>query len=263
MNLALSYMDPARKRFTQRPCWLRWASGAAFALICCGAACAQIAGDGPSTNSSPQSGAANITGFWALRFDSRNVPKASLLPSVTQKEIEKHESGDMHAIRWCQYEGMPYLLESPAPLDILQGTTQIVVISETPSAVRHIYTDRTTRPNSDTFDSTRNGFSIGKWEGDTLIVETEGFSGNGYTSIPGGGFRTETSHLAERYHLVDGGKELEVTFTWTDPKVFAKPHTYAFRYFRVPRGFNAAESFCDSNDQERAEFLTKPPLPVK
>ena len=96
-----------------------------------------------------------------------------------------------------------------------------------------------------------------------MIVETEGFSDTGYTALPGGGFRTKTSHLSERYHLVDDGHELEVTFTWTDPRVFAKPHTYAFRYYRVPREFNAGENFCDSNDQERANFLTQVPMPVK
>ena len=39
----------------------------------------------------------------------------------------------------------------------------------------------------------------------------------------------------ERYRLVDGGQRLSVTFTWQDAKVFAKPHTYEFRYYRLPR----------------------------
>lgn len=205
----------------------------------------------------------NLTGFWTLRFDSQNVPKASLLPGITAKEIEAHQQQDLHTIRWCQYVGMPYMMESQAPLDILQGKTQIVIVSETPSAVRHIYTDRNSHPDPLTFDTVRNGNSIGHWQGDTLIVDTIGFNNEGYTSLPGGGFRTATSHLKERYHLAEGGKELEVTFTWEDPKVFAKPHTYAFRYYRVPRGYNAGESFCDSNDQERGQFLTQPPVAVK
>ncbi len=205
----------------------------------------------------------NLTGFWALRFDSLNVPKAALLPSVTAKQIEAHQQQDLHTIRWCQYVGMPYMMESQAPLDILQGDWQIVIVSETPSAVRHIYTDRNSHPDPLTFDTVRNGNSIGHWEGDTLIVDTIGFNDEGYTSLPGGGFRTPTSHLKERYHLVEGGKQLEVTFTWEDPKVFEKPHTYAFRYYRVPRGYNAGEDFCDSNDRERGQFLTQPPIPVK
>ena len=223
-----------------------------------------MSGTAGAQNSAPASnGAHNITGFWFLRFDSRNVPKAALLPSVTPKMIAAHEAEDAHAIRWCQYEGMPYVMESSTPLDVLEGKTQIVIASETPSGARHIYIDRTARPDPSTFDPTRIGFSIGHWDGDALIVETKGFNDDGHTAIPGGGFRTHTSVLMERYQLVDDGKELEVTFTWTDPKVFAAPHTYAFRYYRAPREYNAGEFFCDSNDQERANFLTKPPLQVK
>jgi hypothetical protein len=210
-----------------------------------------------------ESGSPGLTGFWALRFDSLNVPKAALLPSVTQAKIDARRDKDLHTIRWCQYVGMPFMMESQAPLDILEGKTQIVIVSETPSAVRHIYTDRTAHPDALTFDTVRNGNSIGRWEGNTLIVDSVGFNDDGYTSLPGGGFRTSTSHLKERYRLVQDGKELEVTFTWDDPKVFAKPHTYEFRYYRVPGGYNAGEDFCDSNDQDRAQFLMQVPVPVK
>lgn len=224
---------------------------------------AQNSASGSGSSVSPQNTGPGLTGFWALRFDSRNLPDASLLPSITAKQIAAHKQADAHAVRWCLYQGTPAMMDSGQPIDILQGGSQIAIASEAPSAARHIYTDRTTRPDPKIFDETPDGFSLGHWEGDTLKVETEGFSNTGYTGIPGGGFRTKTSHLSESYHLVDGGKELEVTFTWTDPKMFAKPHTYAFRYYRVPRGYNAGESFCDSNDHERADFLSNPPVPVK
>lgn len=217
----------------------------------------------PPSAGQSNSETSNLTGFWALRFDSENIPKASLLPGITAKEIEAHRQKDLHTIRWCQYVGMPFLMESHGPLDILQGSTQIVIVSETPSAVRHIYTDRTSHPDMTTFDPGRNGNSIAHWDGDTLIVDTVGFNDQGYTTLPGGGFRTPTSHLKERYRLVQDGKQLEVTFTWDDPKVFAKPHTYSYRYYRVPRSYNAEEDFCDSNDQDRAEFLANVPAAVK
>jgi len=237
-------------------------AGAVAILGCCHAASAQSSN--VTASSSPQQSAApNITGFWMLRFDSRNVPEARLAPSVTAKQIAEHKQNDAHAVRWCLYQGTPAMMDAGAPIDITQGATQIAISSEAPSAARHIYLDRTARPDPITFDETPDGFSIGHWEGDTLVVETQGFSNTGFTGIPGGGFRTLTSHLTERYQLVDGGRELEVSFTWTDPKVFARPHTYAFRYYRVPRGFNAGEFFCDANDQERADFLSKPPLGPK
>ena len=253
--------EPKARRFassTMRSAWIFVAALLIFPAL----ALAQSAAPAPA-ETQPSGGASNLTGFWALRFDSENVPKASLLPGITAKEIEAHREKDLHTVRWCQYVGMPYMMESQAPLDILQGQTQIVIVSETPSAVRHIYTDRKSHPDPLTFDTVRNGNSVGHWEGDVLTVDTTGFNDEGYTTLPGGGFRTPASHLKERYQLVEGGKELEVTFTWEDAKVFAKPHTYAFRYYRVPRGYNAGESFCDSNDQERGQFLTQPPAAVK
>lgn len=48
-----------------------------------------------------------------------------------------------------------------------------------------------------------------------------------------------------------------MTFTWRDPTVYAKPHTYAFRYMRLPRSYNAGEVFC--NDRERSNFLSTLP----
>jgi len=200
---------------------------------------------------------AALTGFWQLRYDSRNVPTASLLPGITVEQVADHTRDDAHAIRWCQEVGTPAMMDSTAPLDILQGRRELAIASQMPSAPRHIYLDRTQRPDPQTYENQANGFSIGHWEGQTLVVETEGFSDAGITSLPGGGFRTATSHLTERYRLVDQGRILEVTFTWTDPHVFARPHTYAFRYYRVPRTFNAGESFCDPGNQDRADFLTR------
>ena len=92
----------------------------------------------------------------------------------------------------------------------------------------------------DIFDPSTSGDSIAHWEGDTLVADTIGFhSTRGVTSIPGGGYRTEKSHLVERYKLIQNGNVLSVTFTWTDPTVFAAPQTYEFRYYRLPAGYEA------------------------
>jgi hypothetical protein len=111
------------------------------------------------------------------------------------------------------------------------------------------------------FDNTTVGDSIGHWEGDTLVVDTVGFSDKGITTIPGGGVRTPDSHLVERYSLEDNGAHLLVTFTWTDPKTYTKPHTYAFRYYRAAPGYRPRDYDCDASDKERADFLENPPHP--
>ena len=89
-------------------------------------------------------------------------------------------------------------------------------------------------PSADTFDPTTLGNSIGHWSGDTLIVDTVGFNDAGLNAIPGGGVRNGNSHLIEQYKLTDEGRNLQVTFTWIDDKMFAKPHTYAFMYEKLP-----------------------------
>jgi hypothetical protein len=151
------------------------------------------------------------------------------------------------------------MMETPEPLDIRVGSVEVGIASEAVSAVRHIYMDGRGHPDMATYDNQSNGHSIGHWEGDVLVVDTVGFSDRGVTSIPGGGFRTETSHLTERYRLVDGGKQLAVLFTWEDPKVFAKPHSYEYRYRRARAGTYAHEYFCDASNDERAKFLMSTP----
>lgn len=207
----------------------------------------------------------NLSGYWELRFDSRNVPPASLLPQAAREDRNAADHRDAFAIRWCHHLGMPFLMggQDAAPIDILQSRRETAIVAQPVSAARHIYTDGRTHPNPDKYDATTLGHSIGHWEAETLVVDTIGFNDLGVTSIPGGGKRTATSHLVERYRLLDGGKRLSVVFTWEDPSVFSKPHTYEYRYYRAAKGTTARELFCDASDEERGKFLLGQPEPVQ
>src|SRR5262245_14842888 len=55
----------------------------------------------PGRAAAPADGGRDISGFWELSFDSRKVPAASLLPTVTAAKIEAHKKADAKAIRWC------------------------------------------------------------------------------------------------------------------------------------------------------------------
>jgi hypothetical protein len=210
-------------------------------------------------------GAPDISGFWELSFDSRKVPVASLLPTITRAALEARARADAHAIRWCNLLGMPFLMDSGRPLDIRTGATAVILVPENSSAPRYLYLNRTTHISNDIFDPSTNGDSIAHWEGDALVVDTVGFHGErGITTIPGGGYRTETSRLVERYRLLKSGTVLSVTFTWTDPKVFKTPHTYEFRYNRLPASYEARVwAPCDPYDAERALFLEGPKAAAK
>jgi hypothetical protein len=201
-------------------------------------------------------GSPDISGFWELSFDSRRVPVADLAQTVTPAVLAKQAERDSHAIRWCNFLGMPLSMDSPRPINIRQGRREIVINFETVATPRHLYF-RPEHANMEIFDPTSTGDSIARWEGDTLVVDTVGFDGaKGVTMIPGGGYRTSDSHLVERYRLLNGDTQLSVTFTWEDPTVFRASHTYEFRYLRAPRLYEAQPPLpCNPFDEARAAFL--------
>ena len=200
--------------------------------------------------------APDISGYWELSFDSRRVPAAELAPAVTPAMLAAQREKDAHAIRWCNFIGLPTAMDSPRPINIRQGRREVVVNFETVAAPRHLYF-RAAHPDMAIFDPTTSGDSIARWEGDTLVVDTVGFDGaKGVTMIPGGGFRTSESRLTERYRLLNDGNVLSVTFTWQDPKVFRAPHTYEFRYVRAARTYEGqAPLACNPFDEGRTAFL--------
>src|SRR4029078_2122089 len=113
--------------------------------------------------------------------------------------------------------------------------------------------------SADIYDPSTLGDSIARWEGTTLVVDTIGFHRTrGITTIPGGGYRTDKSHLVERFRLI-GDHVLSGTSTWTDKTVFAAPQTYEFRYYRLPASYEPRAGLpCDPYNQDRADFLCDP-----
>jgi hypothetical protein len=197
----------------------------------------------------------DISGYWTLRYDSISPSLATLTPQASSADKRKQIEHDQLAIRWCDQLGTPALMADRQPLDIEQSPKAVSILAHTPSSVRYIFTDGRSHANKDDFDPTTNGNSIGHWEGKTLVADTIYFNDRGVTMLPGGGTRTADSHLVEHYTLSDDGQRLLVTFTWTDPKVFAKPHTYSYTYYKTQYVGEPRIDYCNSRDQERAKFL--------
>ena len=236
----------------------RFTSFAIAALIASSAAAyAQGRGQGarPAVPFDPH----DISGFWTLPFDGKKIPAAKLVPRITKAMLDLHTRRDVHAMRWCNLPGTPFAMDSGTPIDIRVGPTTIIVAPENDPAPRYLYLGRK-HVGEDVYDNSTNGDSVANWEGDTLVVDTVGFhAARGITSIPGGGFKTDKSHLVERYRLLDNGNVLSVTFTWTDPTVFAAPHSYEFHYRRLPATYEPVPlPPCDPYDETRAAFIGDP-----
>jgi hypothetical protein len=216
------------------------------AVLCAAQAAAQP-GDVPASR--------DFSGFWELRYDGKVVPAAKLIPKITPQLLAAQAKRDAHNIRYCNVVGTPFIMDLGRPLNILIGTTAVIVQPESVSNPRFLYFRDS--HVGDVFDPATNGDSIARWDGDTLVVDTVGFhERNGILMIPGGGYRTPTSRLVERYRLLENGAVLSVTFTWTDPNMYQAPHTYEYRYYRLPAYYEPLPpSPCDPYNESRAAFL--------
>jgi hypothetical protein len=128
----------------------------------------------------------------------------------------------------CRPIGVTAFLLQPMtrPMYIVQGRREVAMILESFNDVRHIYLSARHRAN---LKPSWNGDSIGHYEGDTLVVDTIGF--NDKTVIDQ--FQTPHTtelHTVERFHLVDGGKTLEVDLHVEDPGAFTTPWNAVQRY---------------------------------
>ena len=148
----------------------------------------------------------------------------------------------------CEPPGMPTMMTMPYSLEFLFTPGKIVVNQEAEMMVRRIYTDGRPLPKEDEIDPNYFGYSVGRWEGDTLVVDTVGtregqrLGEQGITNSP-------KLRINERIYLdKDNRNLLHVDFTFTDPEVLAQPwhrsHTY-----RRDRTWEILEYVCDENDR--------------
>ncbi len=164
--------------------------------------------------------------------------------AAMQKEFQTNPPHDSPMAN-CVPPGMPGIMGQPYPIEILFTPGMVTVIAEAFMQVRHIYTDG--RPHPDDPDLTYNGNSIGHWEGDTLVVDTVGFSKDTPLGMNMGVKHSEKMHIVERFHLKDP-KTLEIATTIDDPEALAKPWSRAISYARHP-DWTLAEYICQQNNR--------------
>jgi hypothetical protein len=223
----------------------------------------------PAPKDIPQNPGPNphdLSAHWVFRdvpgyMPSRETIHPEFIPEYRQKLADQaaaraRAGGPAAAIPLasgaCMPMGMPFMMTQHPALNIVAGKSEILMISEQHSSARHIYMDGRTHPAPEYLQKTTNGHSIGHWEGNVLVVDTIGFiDGEGMTAVPGGAIRESTSHLVERFHLVDGGNKLWYEATWDDPKIYAKPLTLRYIYFRMPPDTFSIEEGCDAGESKQ------------
>ena len=148
----------------------------------------------------------------------------------------------------CRPPGMPGIMSiGQYPIEFLFTPGRVVVHHEAWMQWRTVYTDGRPHPAESDWDPTFYGHSVGRWEGDTLVVDTVGIK----ETVPlGQGMKhSDKLRIVERMHLAkDDADTLVVEMTVVDPLALEKPWTNTLT-FKRSREWELIEFICAENDR--------------
>src|SRR5687768_17842627 len=192
-------------------------------------------------------GKPDLTGIYGNAGLPAGTTPPPLKPGAEKFRIVRGAPGDVKGRTTlttgndCNPLGIPQTYITPYPFQIVHTPKMIVMIYEYPNAVRFIPIDG--RPNQVDPDPTWMGSSVGRWEGDVLVVDAIGF--NDKTEVHGF-MHTEALHVVERFRRLENGS-LQYEVTVEDPNVWEKPWAIAARTFAFrPELEYVSEFVCES-----------------
>ena len=164
-------------------------------------------------------------------------------------DLVRQRSKQQSPLLHCLPIGIPADDLLPGPFKIIQTPDLIIVRNEYENTFRQIYTDGRNPPADP--EPLWLGYSVGKWEGDTLAVDTVGFNDKSW--LDGFGHpHSEALHVTERFHRRDFG-HLDVEVTIDDPKVYTKSFSVKFTELLLPDS-DVTEYFCNENERDRSHI---------
>jgi len=148
----------------------------------------------------------------------------------TYKASRKTSAASTPAREVCTVEGMPTIMAARNALEIVQTPGQVTVLAEYMTQTRRIYLDEPL-PAPDNVNPGYMGYSVGKWQGNTLGVQTIGVRDDvRYLDIP----HSAKMHISEKIHLAAPDR-LQDDITIVDPDILTRPYLLSFRYKKDPR----------------------------
>jgi hypothetical protein len=194
----------------------------------------------------------NFVGVWEVAFNRAGGGRPepiSLTPKyeAMQKAYMANPPQDTPAAN-CVPPGMPGIMGQPYPIEFLFTPGKVTILIEAYMQIRHIYTDG--RKHPDDPDLTYNGNSIGRWDGDTLVVDSVGFTPD--TPLGAQGIEHSSKmHIVERMHLRDANT-LEIATTVDDAEALTKPFTRTATFARHS-DWTMAEYICQQNNRNSVD----------
>ena len=205
-------------------------------------------------------GRTDLSGLWepttryianiASDLKPEEVPMRPWAETLYKQRQETKSKDDPTA--HCIPGGVPRNNAVPYPFKILNTAGMTVILYEAVHSYRQIFMDGRELPK----DPNPNwlGYSVGRWDEDTLVVESSGFVENSWLDN-GGHPGTESLHVTERFERPDFG-HMRIRVTIDDPKAYTKPWTITMPYDLLP-DTELLEYVCPENEKDLRHLVGK------
>jgi hypothetical protein len=177
---------------------------------------------------------------------------------VRKQRMDRDHIDDPYA--FCLPLGVPRI-NFRSEFKIVQTPMLTILLYETYVGMmfRQVFTDGRQLPKALDSEPTWLGYSVGRWEGDTFVVETTGLRDGGWLSTREAHPHSDALHVTERFRRRDFG-HMEISVTINDRKAFVKPWTNTIAMTLRP-DTELLEAFCDNQQAIAQHFRDDPPPP--
>lgn len=224
------------------------------------------------------SGRPDFSGLWESRIPTQGRFGAPALPSIGEGppvaafvDVERAFQGGLPLTPWarelknarmatnsqdnpdahCLPMGFLQMHTHSQPRRAIHTKDELVILYEANYGQRSIFTDGRPLPDDDP-QPWWDGYSVGRWNGDELVVETVGFRGDGWLDVNGTPF-TEELKLTERFRRPTYGR-VEIDLTIDDPKAFTEPWTVRVNWRLSPQD-SLIEFICNENERSSRHYV--------
>jgi hypothetical protein len=206
----------------------------ATAIVLCGALIA-----GSAVNAAGAPAAQDISGvWWATAYSPKipivgggDLPYTATGKAAYDKNIAALKSGELvdAARRFCVPDGIPRILATPYPFEIIHTPGQTTIIHELNHAIRVVTMDKPLPKDEELIPYPYyDGHSVAHWEGDTLVLETAGFNEKTFLDSTGAP-HSDSMRTVERLRKI-GANQLKDVVTVHDPDMFTRDWSARFVY---------------------------------
>ena len=171
-----------------------------------------------------------------------DIPYQPWAKALAEERADGSHSGEDPTAN-CLPQGVPKVGAAPPPWKLIQTPGFVAILYEALNLFRQIFLDG--RALGEDFTPTWLGYSTGKWDGDTLVVDTKGFNGKAWLDQLGKP-ATDALHVIERFRRKDFG-HMDIQITIDDSKAYSKPWTVT-EEVHLLTNTELMESICNENN---------------